>query len=129
MRIDPPAAWRSAHWRAFAVLVLLALSVILLRPMCDVLESHLTGSASNIEHISTGHHESDATPCCASIEDASLVASAGSATEEKRSPGLAIDPGMAVRATIPLTLQVDVARPQPPLQNLPYHARTARILV
>lgn len=129
MGTDLPTVRLSGHWRGFAVLVLLALSAILLRPVCDALESHPAGSAFGLEQAATGHHEPESTPCCASIEGGSLVASASTPPEGKRSSALALGPALTIRVTIPPTLHADVARPQPPPRGLPYHARTARILV
>jgi hypothetical protein len=115
--------------RLLAVLGLLAVLAILIRPLCIALEPLHGESGEQISHASVSEHQDGSGPCCASLEDGSAlppgmtVRSAGNPEAEllawRAPPG--IRPFRAARQ-----LEIHLF---PPPRSLPYHARSARILV
>lgn len=114
--------------RLLAVLGLLAVLAILVRPVCSAFEPSHGESGEEIPHASVTEHPDRTGPCCASLGDGSppppgkTVASAANLEAELlawRAP-----PGMRpFRAARQLEVHVF-----PPPRSLPYHARSARIL-
>ena len=119
--------------RGFFVLVLLALSIVLARPICEVYQHRDNPAKSGL--VAAGHsagetwHQEDPEPCCASIEARSLAA-----------PASAVAPAIKSPVTVPLasawlmwrTAAFSPPAPLPP-NGLPflqsYYARSARILI
>jgi len=122
--------WFRKTWkRGFAVLALLALALVLARPICDAYEmgagSLGVGQLAGAEQ--SNHNDFD--PCCTSIDDGTPLASESAASPAKAPTAVlmfAFHDGTRSSAT-----QVPVAAippDRPPLLRA-YHARTARILV
>jgi hypothetical protein len=125
---------RKAGRRAFVALTLLALSLVLARPICDAYEQPSAASQSAplaaVEHDAgeSAHHSNESGPCCASVDEAVLAASAILVPTSAKSLGL-IPMALSARWPLVLSRRAAVDPPQPPPRSLPYHARSARILV
>ena len=118
-------------WRRpeFVILPLLVLAILLLRPVCDVLEMTVPGPVSGAATALTAdHHSPESVPCCASIEGGSQIQLASGASGGK-SFFVVSEVEATVRVPLALAWYVAVDPAQPPPRSLPYHARTARILV
>ena len=117
----------------FAACALVAVSVLLVRPLCEFLElrgaSPHAGSTLAIQPTDPASHERDALPCCASVDDASLVVPTLSVMAETKSLSTIkpADLPLAWRLA-PRSFQAAIAPDLPPISR-PYHSRTARILV
>lgn len=115
--------------RLLAVLGLLAVLAILVRPVCSAFEPSHEESGEKISHVSATEHASHTGPCCASLGEGSppppgkTVMSA--AYSEAELLAWLAPPGIRpFRAAGKLEVHVF-----PPPRSLPYHARSARILV
>jgi len=143
---------RKRLWHGFIALAFLALFVVLIRPICDVYKlssgifrsgpitvtGHDAGESAHHSAVTehgggeSTHHSDETGPCCASVDDGSLLVSAVSVptTANDNDPFalpivavlLLAWPAVGVR-------QAAAGPPQVPLPFLPYHARSARILV
>lgn len=120
--------------RGFLVLALLALFVVLARPICDL--SHLQGAASHgdapfVADYFGGEAPShdDSEPCCTSIDDASLVGGTLAFAPDIKSFS-AVPVAQSFSTTYLTRPSVRAAFPpdRPPLSR-PYYARSARILI
>ena len=121
--------------RGIVVFALLALTLVLARPICDVYQ--LQGSQPHSGHLAaadrahgdTSHHE-DPEPCCASIDDGTVTVLAASAIPEPTSL-----PPLPAATTSLLNWRAtagSLAAPMPPDRppdSQPYYARSARILI
>lgn len=121
--------------RCFVLLALFALSLVLVRPVCDAYRT--TGAAAGPVQVVTAQHSADEStyhddsdPCCDSIETAALVAPSGVAT-------VATKPSTVLFAAAPWNADIFFSLPQrrftlppdrPPILAM-YYARTARILI
>lgn len=121
--------FRKTARRGFAVLALLALALVLARPICDAYE--VGAGSPGVGQLAGGEqsNHNDLDPCCASIDDGTPLASVNAASPAKAPIAvlvLAFHEGTWSSAT-----QVPVAAIPPDCPPLlrPYHARTARILV
>jgi len=117
------------------VLALLALSLVLARPICDVYQlqgssSHSgTSVAANHAHGEASHHE-DSEPCCASIEDGTLVVPAAVATPAVKSPASLLVATASLPGWLDATpFPAEAIPPHRPPDSQPYYARSARILI
>jgi len=120
--------------RAFVALALVALSLVLAQPICDAYEQPSAASQSAplaaVEHDAgePAHHSNETGPCCVSVDEAVLVASAIPVPTAAKSLGL-IPTAPSARWPLVVSRLAAVDPPQPPPRSLPYHARSARILV
>jgi hypothetical protein len=124
--------------RRFVVCALLALIVVLARPICDAYHVHQLPSSSSqtgptfvSDHaIGNSSHHEDSEPCCAFVEGGNLAAPATALAPVVKSsvhllvataslPG-GFSPGLARNAAIP---------PERPPHPQPYYARSTRILI
>jgi hypothetical protein len=120
--------------RGFVALALVALSLVLARPVCDAYEwlsaiSQATPIAA-IEHAAgeSVPHSEKSSLCCVSVDDGALVASAIPVPTAPKASFLI----SAVQPTLwPLAVahRAAVDPPETSRRSLPYHARSARILV
>ena len=121
--------------RGFVVFALLALSLVLARPICDVYllqgSPSQSGPVAPADHAlgETSHHE-DSEPCCASVEDGTLAVPATAVTPTGKSPApllmaAASLPGWRTAARSPGA----AIPPDRPPTSQPYYARSARILI
>jgi hypothetical protein len=119
----------------FVVFALLALSLVLARPVCDAY--HLQGGPSQSGPVAdAGHalgealHHEDSAPCCASLEDGALAVPATVAIPAVKLPASLL----AATASLPgwraatLLLAAEIPPDRPPVSR-PYYARSARILI
>lgn len=118
-----------------ALLALLALSLVVARPVCDAYAAG--GGSVQPAHIEatapSGHdhsHGDEPGPCCSSIDDASLLGSAAVAPAAAKpvaflvASAVSLEPSWSVAGRLIRTEPPD----RPPLFR-PYHARTARLLI
>lgn len=129
MRTASHFAWFSkTTMSGFAVLALIALTLVLARPICDTFGGglaalgHLAGSEQS-------NHDDDFETCCASIGDETPLASVSAIP-------FAQPAGAVLIAALPATPRFSAMRrrialvpPDRPPRLRPYYARTARILV
>ena len=129
---------RSTARRGLAALGLLALFVVLTRPICDVLEaSSRHGSfgpvavAAAATADSPVHHDHGSEPCCSSIQEGSVsVPSLSFATDGKPAPGVTPPPIAAKRwSDGPDLLAGAAISPNPPPVQRSYSARSSRLLI
>jgi hypothetical protein len=109
-----------------AVLALVALGVVLLRPLCDALEPIQAAAAapSSIQQ----DHDAPGEPCCASIGEGSMAPSSSAIAFLFDGPQEALPalvPLFAPRVALP---RASLDPPRRPPRAVPFHARTARIL-
>jgi hypothetical protein len=129
-----PLTDRKAGRRAFVALALLALSIVLARPICDAYEQPSAASQSAplavAQHDAgeSAHHSDESGPCCASVDEAALVASAIPVPTTDQSPLLIPTAPLALRPSV-VSRRAALHPPQPPPRTLSFHARSARILV
>ena len=120
--------------RGFVVLALVALFVVLARPLCDAY--HWQGLPQSGPALAAVHAIGEAPPhghselCCASMQDGTLVVPANAVTAAFKSPAAAVPaavflPGWRA-ASFSLTAPLPPDR-APPLRR--YYARSARILI
>jgi hypothetical protein len=109
------------HWqRGFAVLAFLALSFLLVHPVCN--------AAQDSDKDPSAHHESR--PCCVSLADASLIPGAGPVAPPGKGSAEPLPQAKAsLKSAIAAPWRSAEHRSLRPPRSLPYHARTARILV
>jgi len=125
---------RNISRRGFVVLALVALFVVLARPLCDAYHWHgvpQSGAAVAVVHaIGEAPQQGHSELCCASVQDGTLVGPATAVTAAFKSPPAALPaavflPGWrAASFSLTATLPPDRA----PLLK-PYYARSARILI
>jgi len=129
---------RKRLWQGFIALAFLSLFVVLIRPICDVhkLSSGIShsGPIAVTEHDAgeAAHHSDETGPCCASVDDGSLLVSAVSIPTSANDNDAFALPVVAVLLSAWLAVGVRHAAagpPPAPPPALPYHARSARILV
>lgn len=117
---------------------LLALFVVLARPICDVLEaSSRHGSfgpvavAAAATADSPVHHDHGSEPCCSSIQEGSVtVPSLSFATDGMPAPGIIPPPIAAKRwGNRPDLLAAAAIPPDPPPIQRSYFARSSRLLI
>ena len=124
--------------RRFVVFALLALLVVLARPICDAYHVHQLPSSSSqtgptfvSDHaLGNGSHHEDSEPCCASVEDGNLAAPATALAPIVKSPVHLL----VATASLPGGLSPGLSRnaailPERPPHPQPYYARSARILI
>lgn len=127
------AAGPGRQWRGLLALALLALSVMLVRPMCEVFDgAHIApgaGLAAALAHGGTpGHHSGDELGCCAALDETAQVSAAVSASSHAKP----IAPYQHAVSPAPVLPQHGASpgnRVRNSLRSVAYHARTARILV
>ena len=122
--------FRKSAKRGFAVVALLALVVVLARPICD---AYGMGASSppGVGQLAGGEqpNHDGFDPCCVSIDDGTPLASERAAPPAKAPTAVlmfAFHDGPWSSATQRRVVAIPPDRP-PPLRA--YHARTARILV
>lgn len=129
-----PLTDRKAGRRVFVALALMALSFVLARPICDAYERPSAASQSAplaaVEHDveKSAPHSDESGPCCASVGEAALVASAIPVPTAAKAPLLIPTAPSALRPSV-VGRRAAADPPQPPPRSLSYHARSARILV
>lgn len=116
------------------MLALLALFVVLARPICDI--SHVQGPAShghapavadNFGDGAANHGEPE--PCCETVDDASLVgATAAFALDAKLASVAPLAQNGSARHLGRRSPRAPIPPDRPPLSR-PYHARSARLLI
>lgn len=119
-----PAFLAASRRRAMAVLALVALVAVLLRPLCDALEPIQAAAAPS--GVQQSHHSPEE-PCCASIADGSFAPS--SAAAFPFDDAYDVIPRRALPSGSRLALRrAALDPPRRPPRPVPFHARTARIL-
>jgi hypothetical protein len=110
----------------FAVLALLALVVVIMRPLCQAAE--LPATALQAPSIAAEHGIGDGESCCPVAEETTLVVTRSAATQLEGIAASADAPGagMFVARAAAIFLQPPVSAAPLPVPR--YHARTARIL-
>jgi hypothetical protein len=108
------------YWqRGFAVLAFLALSILLVHPVCDAAQD------SDKDH--SAHHESR--PCSVSLAEASLIPGAGPVAPPGKGSAEPLPQATAsLKSAIAAPWRSAEHRWPRPRRSLPYHARSARIL-
>lgn len=125
----------SGVWRGFAMLALVALAVVLARPVCEAVgfARALPGAAAAVvaehAHGDAGHPSHDSDACCDTVmSDIMLVSTTGASGDDKPVGAVLIASTAAAFTLLPrgrpAATHLAGERPRP----LPYHARTARIL-
>ena len=128
-----PIARRYAS-RGFVVFALLALFLVMARPICDVYELQGSPSESGLvaadhAHGEASHHE-DSKPCCASVEDGTLtVPSTTMSSAVKSSPSIPALTASLPQGRAAARLLSELIPPDRPPDPQPYYARSARILI
>jgi len=124
---------RNISRRGFVVLALVALFVVLARPLCDAYHWHgapQSGPAIAAVHaIGEAPQHGHSELCCASMQDGTLVVPATAVTAAFESPAAAVPAAVFLpgrRASFSLTAPLPLDR-APPLRR--YYARSARILI
>lgn len=111
------------------MLALIALSFLLVRPVCAAWGTHgelaaATSAAMHAPATDSGGHE----PCCSSMDDAASAAPSAAKTPDAKAPLAVALPFalrlLAVNRPVPGTAPPPASPPRP----LDYHARTSRIL-
>ena len=132
--IQIPVARKYAR-RGFTVIALLALSLVMARPICDVYRLQVSPSQSgpvavmDHSHGEALHHE-DSEPCCASIDDGTLTVLAATATPEATSlPPLPTATTSLLNWRATARSLAAANPPDRPPDSQPYYARSARILI
>ena len=113
--------------RLSAALAFLALLFILVRPVCEAHEP--VQPATGEVYASTADHSEDPEPCCASLDDGSPVPAVKSVPTGAKPAGEAVAPPATARQRLDPPSHVAVNPPQRPPRSLPYHARSARLLI
>ena len=120
--------------RGFVLFALLALSVVMARPICDLHQfqgnSSQSGSVVATGHVlgeAPGHEGSE--PCCGSVQDGTLAVLAAAVTPVVKSPVFLLVatvslPGWRAAASSPAAAILAERSPA----SQPYHVRSARIL-
>ena len=109
-------------------LALLAMSFVLLGPVCAAAEKYGAAVPVNPAAVLDEHGGSE-TVCCATLEDAALGGPAAQATPEAKFPAV-----VSARAAPRLALSIPILLPRagppdaPPRTRQSYFARSARIL-
>jgi hypothetical protein len=114
--------------RAFFLLALLAVAVLLARPICDAYRSH-PGTAEPAVAVADHTVGGESELCCEGLDEVAVIsASTGSADFEDDSTAAA--PFDAVPPWRPVYLAFSPPLPpdRPPISR-PYYARSARILI
>lgn len=129
---------RSTARRGLAALGLLALFVVLARPICDVLEASGGHGSFGLVSVSAGataespaHHDDGSEPCCSSIQEGSVtVTPLAFATDGKPAP-VVILPAIAAKrwGDGPDLLAAAAIPPDPPPIQQSYYARSSRLLI
>lgn len=129
---------RSTARRGLVALGLLALFVVLARPVCDVFEaSDGRGSLGPVSVAaaataeSPAHHDHGSEPCCSSVQEGSVtVPSLAFATDGKPASVLITPPIAAKRWGDGADLLAAAAiPPDPPPVQRSYYARSSRLLI
>lgn len=119
---------------AFVALALLALFVVLARPICDVSHAHgaawhdpTLGVANDFGAQVPGHDDSDS--CCSSVDEASLADGAiGFASHIKSPSAVSLAQHSSTSHLSRPSFRASVPPDRPPVTR-PYYARSARILI
>ncbi|MEO8144631.1 MAG: hypothetical protein ABI654_10485 [Betaproteobacteria bacterium] len=121
--------------RGFVVFALLALTLVMARPICDVYRLQGTPSQSGpVAAVGHAHgeasHHADSEPCCAAIDDGTLTVLAASAIPEPTSlsPVPAATTSLLNWRATTCSFAVAIPPDRPP-DSLAYCARSARILI
>ena len=120
--------------RLFLALALLALGVVLARPICDASHAKgapfLEGGLAAAAHYSDGQaaHHDDSDPCCVSVDDASLVVGTTALVSDAKPPALPMAQASSAWRSTPRSLDPAIPPDQPPMSR-PYHARSSRLLI
>lgn len=129
------ASFRKLATHGCAVLALLALTLVIARPICDAYAA-ANGSSEAAHVAADGHGDNDHShgdepgPCCSSIDDASLLGSANVTSASAKPATFVVVPASSRQAwsAVPGRLLASEPPDRPPLCR-PYHARTARLLI
>ena len=113
--------------RLSVVLAFLALLLVLVRPVCAAHEP--VQAASGAVHASSVDHSDDPEPCCAAFDDGSPIPAVKALFAGAEPAGDAIAPTVTARLRLDAPSHVAVDPPQRPPRSLPYHARSARLLI
>jgi len=123
-------------WRGILFLALLAMSVLVARPVCDAFELIPAAPHSGaVDFASHGgdplHHSGHEVACCASLSQAVAVSTALTSVIETTKVTIAISdhPVTQPALRVPEAGTLPHFRQQNPLPPAAYHARSARILV
>jgi hypothetical protein len=125
---------RNISRRGFVVLALVALFVVLARPLCDAYHWHgapQSGPAIAAVHaIGEAPQHGHSELCCASMQDGTLVGSATVVTAAFKSPAAAVPAAVFLPGwrAAPFSLTAPLPPDRAPLLR-PYYARSARILI
>jgi hypothetical protein len=120
--------------RSFVAVALAALSLMLARPICDAYEQPSAAPRSMalaaVEHAAgeSVPHSNESGPCCTSVDEATLTASKIPVPAAAKAI-LSIPTGPSARWPSVVSHRAAVDPPGPTPRSLPYHARSARILV
>lgn len=126
---------RKRPWRGVVALALLALSVVMARPICDAYALGTSASQpapeAAAQHGAGGaaHHSGDSGTCCDAVSGTELVVTAFAAPVGKEATSVVLVRS-AFAAAWPAVPGRRVVRhaPQAPPRTLAYHIRSARIL-
>lgn len=110
-----------------AVLALVALAAVLLRPLCGALEPIQAAAAAPPFSAQPDSHSPDES-CCEAIGDGSIVASAVPAASPADFGQAAILHGGLLPPAPSTRRAASLDPPRRPPRAVPFHARTARIL-
>jgi hypothetical protein len=117
--------------RGFIALALVALSLLLARPVCDAIggiESPV-GPLQVATAAQPGDLHDDSGPCCISVDNGALGAAAGGVSLAGKTPASASgSPFQLVAAFSPGLRSATIPPGRPPIFAA-YYARTARILI
>jgi len=113
----------------FAVVALLALSALLVRPVCDAAEPLSAAKGAPFETLGAAQDHHGSETCCDALSaDGTLLAAPAlsSVAPEHAGPAPAVPVAHRKRQAL---AHAAVDPPRLPSRSLRYHARTARILV
>jgi len=115
--------------RGFAVLALLALALVLTRPICDAYGMGV--GQAGIGHLVSGEQSNHDgwDPCCASIDDGTPLASASASPAANAPTAVLLFAFHEETWSSAMQRHIPAVPPDRPPLPRPYHARTARILV
>lgn len=114
--------------RGFAVLALVALALVLARPICDALGGGLAALGHLVGTEQQSNHD-DSDPCCASIGDGTPLAPASAVPTAQPLGAVLIAAFPAILWFSAIRRRIALVPPDRPPLLRPYYARTARILV
>lgn len=117
-------------WRRLTAVAFTALAILALRPVCEAAEPVGLAAAGGAMQVYAGQqdHQGGAELCCASIDEAPTLSPASSAPQPAELPPVAPPRLTWQQWALSGHWRASVGS-APPRRSLPYHARSARLLL